>query len=209
MTPQTVGAILVFQGNAYDFTAALLQPPKFDATASDAASYGAIGAVIGHDVTHFVDVLGAEYGIDGALRRWWTADDSSRYQALVEPLVKQFSAYRPFPDAAVDGRLTQTENIADLAGLASAFDAYRTSLGARAADRRYVRQQDRAFFIAFAQAWRTRMSESALRAQLSNDHAPERYRMSTVRNLDAWYDAFDVRPGQRLYLAPEARVRIW
>jgi predicted metalloendopeptidase len=209
MTPQTVGAILVFQQNAYDFTAALLQPPKFDATASDAASYGAIGAVIGHDVTHFVDVLGAEYGVDGALRRWWTADDSSRYQALVEPLVKQFAGYNPFPDAAVDGKLTQTENIADLAGLASAFDAYRTSLGARAADRSYVRLQDRAFFIAFAQAWRTRMSDSALRVQLMNDHAPETYRMSTVRNLDAWYDAFDVRPGQRLYLAPEARVRIW
>ena len=209
MTPQTVGAILVFQQNAYDFTAALLQPPKFDATASDAASYGAIGAVIGHDVTHFVDVLGAEYGVDGALRRWWTAEDSSRYEALVAPLVKQFAGYHPFADAAIDGTRTQTENIADLAGLASAFDAYRASLGARAADRTYVRQQDREFFIAFAQAWRTKMSESALRAQLTNDHAPEMFRMSTVRNLDAWYDAFDVRPGQRLYLEPEARVRIW
>jgi predicted metalloendopeptidase len=209
MTPQTVGAILVFQQNAYDFTAALLQPPKFDATASDAASYGAIGAVIGHDVIHFVDVLGAEYGIDGALRRWWTAADSSRYQALVTPLVKQFASYRPFPDAAIDGRLTQTENIADLAGLASAFDAYRTSLGARAVDRSHVRQQDREFFIAFAQAWRTKTSDSALRAQLTSDHAPEAYRMATVRNLDAWYEAFDVRPGQRLYLEPEARVRIW
>jgi predicted metalloendopeptidase len=209
MTPQTVGAILVFQQNAYDFTAALLQPPKFDATASDAASYGAIGAVIGHDVTHFVDVLGAEYGVDGALRRWWTADDSSRYQALAEPLVKQFAGYHPFPDASIDGRITQTENIADLAGLAAAFDAYRKSLGARAADRSYVRRQDREFFIAFAQAWRSKTSESALRAQLTSDHAPETYRMSTVRNLDAWYDAFGVRPGQRLYLEPKARVRIW
>jgi len=209
MTPQTVGAILVFQQNAYDFTAALLQPPKFDPAASDAASYGAIGAVIGHDVAHFVDVLGAEYGVDGALRRWWTADDASRYQALVEPLVQQFAGYRPFPDAAIDGKLTQTENVADLAGLSAAFDAYRRSLGARAADRRYVRQQDREFFIAFAQAWRTKTSASALRTQLTSDHAPEAYRTSTVRNLDAWYDAFDVRPGQRLYLEPAARVRIW
>ena len=209
MTPQRVGAILVFQQNAYDFTAALLQPPKFDSTASNAASYGAIGAVIGHDVAHFVDVLGAEYGTDGALRRWWTAADASRYQALVEPLVKQFAGYLPFPDAAIDGKLTQTENVADLAGLASAFDAYRKSLGSKAADRAYVRQQDREFFIAFAQAWRTKMSDAALRAQLTNDHAPEMYRMSTVRNLDAWYDAFDVRPGQRLYLEPGARVRIW
>lgn len=209
MTPQTVGAILVFQQNAYDFTAALLQAPKFDATASDAASYGAIGAIIGHDVAHFVDALGAEYGVDGALRRWWTPDDSSRYQSLVRPLVEQFSGYRPFPDAAVDGRLTQTENIADLAGLASAFDAYRKSLGRNVADSTRVRQLDREFFIAFAQSWRTKMSPAALRAQLQTDHAPEMYRIATVRNLDAWYDAFDVRPGQRLYLEPSARVRIW
>lgn len=209
MTPQTVGAVLVFQQNAYDFAAALLQPPKFDWTASDAASYGAIGAVIGHDVTHFVDVLGAEYGVDGTLRRWWTAADASRYRTLVEPLVNQYSSYLPFPDAPIDGSRTQTENIADLAGLASAFDAYRKSLGARATDRSYVRQQDREFFIAFAQAWRTTMSNAALRAQLTNDHAPEMYRISTVRNLDAWYDAFDVRPGQRLFLEPKARARIW
>ena len=209
MTPQTVGAILVFQQNAYDFAAALLQPPKFDWTASDAASYGAIGAVIGHDVTHFVDVLGAEYGVDGTLRRWWTAADASRYKTLVEPLVNQYSSYLPFPDAPIDGNRTQTENIADLAGLASAFDAYRKSLGARATDSTYVRQQDREFFIAFAQAWRTKMADAALRAQLTNDHAPEMYRISTVRNLDAWYDAFDVRPGQRLYLESKARARIW
>jgi predicted metalloendopeptidase len=209
IAPQTVGALLVFQQNAYDFAAALLQPPKFDPAASDAAAYGAIGAIIGHDVTHYVDVLGAEYGVDGAMHRWWTAEDSSRYQALAEPLVEQFSSYRPFPDAAVDGKLTLRENIADLAGLASAFDAYRKTLGTRATDRNYVRQQDREFFIAFAQAWRTKMSDAAIRAQLSNDHAPEMYRFSTVRNLDAWYDAFDVRPGQRLFLEPNARVKIW
>jgi predicted metalloendopeptidase len=209
IAPQTVGAVLVFQQNAYDFSAALLQPPKFDATASEAASYGAIGAIIGHDVTHYVDVPGAEYGVDGAERRWWTAEDSSRYQALAEPLVEQFASYRPFRDAAVDGKLTLRENIADLAGLASAFDAYRKTLGKRANDKNYVRQQDREFFIAFAQAWRTKMSDAAVRAQLSTDHAPEMYRFSTVRNLDAWYDAFDVRPGQRLFLEPEARVRVW
>jgi predicted metalloendopeptidase len=209
IAPQTVGAILVFQQNAYDFTAALLQAPKFDAAASDAASYGAIGAIFGHDVAHFVDALGAEYGVDGALRRWWTPEDAARYQLLAQPLVEQFSTYRPFPDATIDGRLTQTENIADLAGLVSAFDAHRMSLGAKAADSAYVRQQDREFFIAFAQSWRTKMSAVGLRAQLTNDHAPETYRVSTVRNLDAWYDAFDVRPGQRLYLEPEARVRVW
>ena len=209
MSPHTPGAVLVFQQNAYDFAAALLQPPKFDSTASDAASYGAIGAIIGHDVSHFVDVLGAEYDVDGALRHWWTADDASRFKALGEPLARQFSDYRPFPDTAVDGTLTLTENVADLAGLVSAFDAYRATLGARAKDRSYVRRHDREFFIAFAQSWRTRSTDAALRAQLSSDHAPERYRVATVRNLDAWYDAFDVHPGQRLYLAPAARVHVW
>jgi len=106
IAPQTVGAVLVFQQNAYDFSAALLQPPKFDPTASDAAAYGSIGAIIGHDVSHFVDVLGAEYGVDGAERRWWTAEDSSRFQSLADPLVKQFSDYRPFPDAAINGKVS-------------------------------------------------------------------------------------------------------
>jgi predicted metalloendopeptidase len=209
IAPQTVGAVLVFQQNAYDFSAALLQAPKFDATASDAASYGAIGAIIGHDVSHFVDVLGAEYGVDGAMHRWWTAEDSSRFQSLVLPLAEQFSSYRPFPDATINGKLTQTENIADLAGLAAAFDAYRRTLGKRAMDRSYVRQQDREFFIGFAQSWRTKMGDIAMREQLSSDHAPEMYRVFTVRNLDAWYDAFDVLPGQRLFLEPGERVRVW
>ena len=209
IAPQMAGAVLVFEQNAYDFAAALMQPPKFDPNASDAASYGAIGAVIGHDVTHFVDALGADYNPDGLKHRWWTTDDSARFQALAEPLDKQFSGYHPFPDASVDGKLTQTENIADLGGLAAAFDAYRATLGSRAADRNYVRQHDREFFIAFAQAWRARMSDGAMRAQLASDHAPENYRVATVRNFDAWYDAFDVRPGDRLYLEPAARARIW
>ena len=209
IAPQTVGAVLVFQQNAYDFSAALLQAPKFDPLASDAAAYGAIGAVIGHDVSHFVDKLGAEYGVDGAMRRWWTTEDAARFQRLADPLVRQYSAYRPFPDAAIDGKLTQGENVADLAGLVAAFDAYRRTLGSRASDTGFVRRQDREFFIAFAQSWRTKMSDVAMRAQLGTDHAPDMYRVSTVRNLDAWYAAFDVRPGQRLYLAPAERVRIW
>lgn len=210
IAPQRAGAILVFQQNAYDFSAALLQPPKFDPAASDAASYGAIGAVIGHDVSHFIDVLGAEYDTDGRMRRWWTPDDMARFQALADPLMNQFSAYRPFPDLAVNGKATETENIADLAGLAAAFDAYRKTLGERAADRDYVRQHDRQFFIGYARSWRSRMSDGAMRTQLATDiHAPDRYRIATVRNIDAWYDAFDVQPGQQLYLAPAARVRIW
>ena len=210
MPPQRAGAILVFQQNAYDFSAALLQPPKYDPTASDAANYGAIGAVIGHDVSHFVDVLGAEYDTDGRLRHWWTPEDMTRFQALAQPLVDQFSAYHPFPDLAVNGKASETENIADLAGLAAAFDAYRRTLGTRAADPGYVRQQDRQFFIGYARSWRGRMTDAALRAQLTSDiHAPDRYRIATVRNLDAWYDAFDVRPGDQLYLPPASRVKIW
>jgi len=210
IAPQRVGAVLVFQQNAYNFPAALLQAPKFDRTASDAANYGAIGAIVGHEVSHFVDLLGAEYDAEGRMRHWWTAEDLTRFQALIAPLVNQFSSYRPFPEVSIDGKRTQTENIADLAGLATAFDAYRKTLGSRATDKAYVRQQDREFFIGFARSWRSKTSESAIRAQLASDnHAPESYRIATVRNIDAWYDAFDVRPGQRLYLEPGKRVRIW
>lgn len=210
IAPQTVGAILVFQQNMYDFAAALLQAPKFDSTASDAASYGAIGAIIGHDVSHFVDILGAEYEVGGRNRRWWTAEDMSGYEAATAALVNQFSGYHPFPDLSVNGKVTLTENLADLGGLAAAFDAYRQTLGGRAGDTAYVRQQDRQFFIGFAQGYRSKLNEDALRKQLATDnHAPDRYRIATVRNIDAWYDAFDVLPGQQLYLEPNARVRIW
>jgi putative endopeptidase len=210
IAPQAVGAVLAFQQNAYDFAAGLLQAPKFDSTASDAANYGAIGAIIGHDISHFVDVLGADYDTAFAERHWWTAEDMARFEAAAEPLVQQFSGYRPFPDLAVNGRLSRTENVADLAGLTAAFEAYRLAQGLGARDTAFVRQQDRQFFIAWARSWRVRIRDAALRTQAaSSDHAPENYRVDTVRNLDAWYAAFDVRPGQKLYLEPAARVRVW
>ena len=210
IAPQAVGAVLIFQQNAYDFAAGLLQAPKFDSAATDAANYGAIGAIIGHDISHYVDVLGADYDTVFAERHWWTAEDLLRFQAAAEPLVRQFSGYRPFPDLAVNGSLTRTENVADLAGLTAAFEAYRLTLGEGARDTAFVRQHDREFFIAWARSWRVRIRDDALRGQLaSGDHAPEPYRVDTVRNLDAWYDAFDVRPGQTLYLEPAARVRVW
>jgi predicted metalloendopeptidase len=207
LAAHTVGAILNFQQNAYVFAAALLQSPKYDSTASDAAAYGAIGAIIGHDMSHFVDVLGADYEPDGRMRRWWTSGDSANFEAAADPIVRQFSEYEPLPGLHVDGRLTRTENVADLAGLTAAFDAHRKALGAASGDQ--VRHADREFFIAFAQAFGSKMNEAAMRAQLASDHAPEALRMNTVRNIDAWYDAFDVVPGQRLYLDPRARVRIW
>jgi putative endopeptidase len=210
IAPQRPGALLLFTQNSYLFAASLMQPPKFDPTASDAASYGAIGAIVGHDVTHFVDTLGAEYEVDGQMRRWWTPEDVSRFQTSTEALVNQFSSYQPLPDLTVNGKLTLTENLADLGGLAAAFDAYRHTLGSRINDKDYVRQQDRQFFIGFARSWRSKMSEEGLRKYLTTDnHAPENYRIAIVRNIDAWYEAFDVLPGHRLYLEPRARVRIW
>ncbi len=208
--PQAVAAYLIPQQNAYNFAAALLQSPKFDASAPDAVNYGAIGAICGHEVSHFVGLLGADYDAQGGMHHWWTKQDETRFDALSAALVEQFAAYRPYPDLPVDGRLTLSENIADLAGLQAAFDAYRRSLGDRVNDRGLVRRQDRQFFLGFARAWRVKARENAIRTQvLSNDHAPENFRVSTVRNLDAWYDAFDVMPGQRLYLDPKSRVRIW
>jgi predicted metalloendopeptidase len=208
ISPQTPGGLLLFNQNAYNFAAALLQPPKYDPAASDAMNYGAIGAIVGHELSHFVDTLGADYDASGRKVRWWTEADLRGYQAAAAPLARQFSGYS-VAGAHVDGQLSLVENVADLAGLSAAFDAYRQTLGGRAHDRQYVRQQDREFFTGFAHAWRSRYRDEALHKQMTTDHAPERFRIATVRNLDAWYAAFDVSPGQKLYLEPRARVRIW
>jgi putative endopeptidase len=210
IAPQTVAAVYIPQQNSYNFSAALMQAPKFDPTASDATNYGAIGATLGHEISHFVDPLGADFDSEGMPRHWWTKEDTAKFEILSEGLVNQFSSYRPFADLSINGRLTLSENVADLGGLAAAFDAYRRTLGAKADDKDYVRQKDREFFIGFARAWRVKMRDDALRTQAAtNDHAPEIFRISTVRNMDAWYDAFNVQPGQRLYLEPKSRVRIW
>ena len=205
-----VAAILIFQQNAYNFPAALLQPPKFDPAASDAANYGAIGAIVGHEVSHFVDLLGMEWDAERRMRRWWTEGDIERFHTAAEPLMRQVAAYQPLPGLSVDAKATQIEDVADLAGLMAAFDAHRAALGDRRSDAAYVKQQDREFFLGFARSWRSRNSEAALRAQLASDnHTPDQFRIATVRNLDAWYEAFDVTPGQRLYLEPRARVHVW
>ena len=202
--------LLNFLQNSCVFSAALLQAPKFDPTASEAAQYGAIGAIFGHEMSHFIDTLGADYDEQGATSHWWTKEDRTQFDAACQPLIEQFSSYRAFPDLAINGKLTLGENVADLGGLSAAFDAYRRTLGRRAYDKQYRREHDRQFFIGYAQAWRSKLSDAALREQAqSNDHAPERFRISTVRNIDAWYDAFDVQPGQALFLEPKARVRIW
>jgi predicted metalloendopeptidase len=210
MAPQIVNAVNMPLQNALNFPAAILQPPFFDPGAPDAVNYGSVGATIGHEISHSFDNLGAEFDARGRLRNWWTRKDLAHFQASSKALVDQYAAYRPFPDLALNGNLTLGENIADLAGLGAAFDAYRMTLGAQAQDKDVVRQQDRLFFTAYAQSWRTKTREATLRMQIAtNEHAPDNYRVATVRNLDAWYDAFDVLPGQGLYLAPKNRVRVW
>jgi putative endopeptidase len=209
VAPQMVLAVYLPLQNGYNFSAAFLQAPRFDPSASDAANYGAIGATIGHETSHFFDTLGADYDAAGGMVHWWLPEDEAKYKALSEALVAQYSGYHPFPDLSVDGRLALSENIADLGGLSAAFDAYRRTLGDKVNDRDYVRQQDRQFFIGFARGWRAKMRDDVIRAKVKTDHAPEGLRIATVRNLDAWYDAFDVQPGQSLYLDPKARVRIW
>ncbi len=210
MSPQTVNAVNMPLQNALNFPAATLQPPFFDPAAPDAVNYGAVGATIGHEISHSFDSEGAAFDARGRLRNWWTTKDLAHFEASSKALVAQYSAYKPFPDLALSGELTLAENIADLAGLGAAFDAYRLTLGMRAQDPALLREQDKLFFTAYAQSWRTKTREAMLRRLVASDgHAPDNFRVATVRNLDAWYPAFDVQPGQALYLAPRERVRVW
>jgi len=210
MTPQLVNAVNLPVRNALQFPAAILQPPLFDPARSAAANYGAMGAIIGHEISHSFDDQGALFDATGKMSNWWTAEDLAHFKASGAALAKQYDAYRPFPDASVNGKQTLGENIADLAGLSAAFDAYQLSLGGKPAPEVEGLTGDQQFFIAFAQGWRTKMREAKLRSRLVTDgHAPPEYRSDTVRNLDAWYTAFDPKPGQALFLAPADRVRVW
>ncbi len=210
MTPQTVNAVNLPVMNAMNFPAAILQPPFFDPDRPLAMDYGAIGAVIGHEVSHSFDDQGALFDDTGRLNNWWTKADFAHFEESAARLVAQYDAYRPFPDLAVNGKLTLSENIADVAGLAAAYDAWQLSLGGKKAPEVAGLSGEKQFFLAFAQSWRNKTREAAARQRILTDgHAPAEYRADTVRNLDAWYAAFDVKPGQKLYLAPKDRVKIW
>ena len=210
MNAQLVNAVNLPVQNALNFPAAILQRPFYDPKADPAYNYGAIGAVIGHEVSHSFDDAGALFDSTGLMRNWWTESDLATFQRNGQALADQYDRYEPFPGLNVKGELTLGENIADLAGLAAAYDAYRASLGGKEAPVIDGFTGDQRFFIAYAQAWATKMREAALRQRIATDgHAPGNYRALTVRNLDAWYDAFDVQPGDALYLAPEERVKIW
>jgi putative endopeptidase len=210
MNPQLVNAVNLPAMNALNFPAAILQPPFFDPSRPAVMDYGATGATIGHEISHSFDDEGALFDADGKLQNWWTPEDFAHFKASSAQLTKQFDAYAPFPDIHVNGKLTSSENIADVAGLAAAYDAYRLSLGGKEAPAVQGLTGDQQFFVSFAQSWRTKMREAAARARLVTDgHAPPEFRADTVRNLDSWYPAFAVKPRQKLYLAPAERVRIW
>ncbi len=210
MTPQTVNAVQLPLQNAMNFPAAILEAPFFDAKADDAANYGSIGAVIGHEVSHGFDNLGSEFDAEGRLRNWWTKDDAAHFKAATDKLVAQYDAYEALPGLHLSGKQTLGENIADVAGLQAAYTAYHKSLGGKPAPVIDGLSGDERFFLAFAQAWRAKQRDAALRAQVIGDgHAPARWRALTVRNIDAWYATFKVPEGAKLYLKPEERVKIW
>ena len=210
MTPQTVDAVNLPILNALNFPAGILQPPFYDPAAPAAVNYGGIGAAIGHEISHSFDNTGAQFDAQGHLRNWWTDADLKQFKAAGEALAKQFDGYKPLPDLGVNGQQTLGENIADLAGLAASYDAYRASLHGKEAPAVDDLTGDQQFFLAYAQSWCVYRRPEALRQLLIKDgHAPAQYRALTVRNLNPWYAAFSIKETDKLYLAPKDRVRVW
>ena len=212
MTPQTINAYYSPLTNQITFPAAILQPPYFNASADPAVNYGAIGAIIGHEIGHGFDDQGRQFDASGRFRDWWTAESARRFTERTARLGAQYNSYAAIPGLNVNGQLTMGENIGDLGGLEMAYAAYR----------RHVAQHgeppvidgitgDQRFFLSFAQAWRSQIREGALRERtLTDPHSPPEWRVNgIVRNVDAWYRAFNIQPGNRLYLPPEQRVHIW
>jgi putative endopeptidase len=210
MTAQTVNAVNLPLQNAMNFPAAMLEPPFFDPARDAAANYGAVGVVIGHEISHSFDNLGAEFDAQGKLTNWWTPEDQEHFKAAGKRLIEQYSAYEALPGLHVNGEQTLGENIADVSGLTIAHVAYVKSLGGQPAPLIDALSGDQRFFLAYAQTWRAKLREALLRQRVVADsHAPGMFRALTVRNIDAWYDAFEPQPGEKLYLDKEARVRIW
>ena len=210
MTPQTVNAVNLPLNNGLNFPAAILQPPFFDPKAPAASNYGAIGTIIGHEISHTFDSQGAAFDSKGRVRNWWTPEDLAHFHAVTATLAAQYDTYKPFPNLSVNGRQTLGEDIADVAGLTAAFDGFHASLHGQAAPSVSGFTPDQQFFIAFGQNWGSVEREAALRQQiLSDPHAPAEYRADTVRNNDGWYAAFPIAPTDKLYLAPKGRVKIW
>lgn len=211
MTPQTVNAYYNSTLNEIVFPAAILQAPFFDPAADPAVNYGGIGAVIGHEMGHGFDDQGRKSDGDGVQRDWWTEDDAKAYEVRAGALADQYSAFEPLPGEPINGRLSLGENIGDLTGVTMAYEAYKRSLGGKPAPVIDGVTGDQRFFMAWAQVWAIKWREEALRAQIKNGpHSPGEFRANgIVRNIDAWYKAFDVQPGDAMYLPPEKRVKIW
>jgi putative endopeptidase len=210
MTPQTNDA---YNGSLRDivFPAGILQPPMFDPNADPAINYGAAGGVIGHELTHGFDDQGRKIDASGTLRDWWTAKDAETFKARADVLGAQYSKFEPLPGVKVNGELTMGENIADLGGLTLALDAYRASLKGQPAPVLDGFTGDQRVLLGWAQAWRGKVSDDYVRKQVVSDpHSPRQFRViGPAQNIDAWYDAFKVQSGDKMFVAPEARARIW
>jgi endothelin-converting enzyme/putative endopeptidase len=212
MYPQTINAYYNPLANQITFPAAILQPPFFDPNADAAANYGAIGAVIGHEMGHGFDNEGRKFDPTGKLRDWWSPEAAKSFTSRTDRLVAQYNGFKPFPDLALNGKLTLGENIGDLSGVEAAYAAYK-KYTAKHGEPPVIDglTGDQRFFIAYAQAWQQKQREDAERQQvITNEHSPGKYRVNgVVRNVDAWYKAFNVQPGDKLYLPPDQRVHIW
>ncbi|MGZ5924670.1 MAG: M13 family metallopeptidase [Rhizomicrobium sp.] len=211
MTPPTINAYYTQLFNSIFFPAAILQPPFFDPNTDDAVNYGGIGAVIGHEISHGFDDQGSKYTGGGILQSWWTDDDRKAFEARTGMLGAQFDSYEGLPGLHVNGKLTMGENIGDLSGLTIALKAYHASLGGKPAPVLDGFTGDQRFFLSFAQIWRAKYRDGQMRQQvLSNPHSPPHFRVDgPTRNIDAWYEAFNVKPGDKMYLPPDQRVKLW
>ena len=210
MTPMTVNAYANPVWNEIVFPAAILQAPFFDAKADPAVNYGGIGAVIGHEITHHFDDQGRKYDKTGKLADWWTPQDVERFKVMTDKVVAQYGAYEPLPGKKINGELTLGENMADLAGINIAFDAWTLSLNGKKAKAIDGWTGEQRFFLGFSQVWRQKYRDAILLQQLTTDpHSPGNFRPYVVRNLDAWYAAFDVKPGEKYYLGPAERLKVW
>lgn len=210
INPQTPGAVIMFSPNAEFFSAAILQPPYFDANGDSASNYGSAGAGMAHEIGHSFDELGNIYDAHGRLHGWWTAEDRARYKVAASKLSTQFDHNCPLPDICVKGQQVLGESVNDLAGLVVAHDAYLLSLKGKPDVVISGLTGDQRFFLSFARRWRKIQTEDSLRTQISTDtHAPAKYRADTVRNVDAWYEVYKAAPGDKLYLEPADRATIW
>ena len=211
MGPQTVNAQYSANFNEIFFPAAILQPPFFDMAADDAVNYGAIGTVIGHEISHGFDDEGSQFDGDGKLRNWWTEADRKAFEAITSKLVAQCAAYEPIKGQHLNGKLTLGENIADLSGLQIAYKAWKLSLGGRPSPVIDGLTGEQRFYYGFSQAWREKMrTEALLRQVTSNPHSPAQFRADGASiNSDGFHEAFATKPGDKLWKAPADRIRLW